>query len=102
MPWGQSLVHIFYFRFLSKASKVILEKHARDFHLKRSLSVISSDSLCEDDNALLFDQVWVRYQCKLIIFHWGYSAKSTCAFLLQGSVWELTEINTFKPKNPHS
>ena len=59
------------------------------------MSLISSDPPCKDvkhGKACL-----IKYQLDIIIFNCGSSIKATCAFLLRENIWELPELNTFKP-----
>ena len=68
-------------------------------NFKGTVSVISCDPSCKDDNfwftmvpfKAMSDQVWIRYQCfcflKRSIFMYGFSAKVTCPLLVIISNW---------------
>ena len=34
----------------------------------------------------------------ILITHYGFSSKLTCAFLLQKNIWDLSYLHTFEPR----
>ena len=74
--------------------------------VKGTISVISSDPPCKDENdqftmvsfKALSAQAWIRYECLWFKkkFIWGFSTKAICAFLLQENILKLLELNIWR------